>query len=280
MNSLFPGMDPYIELSGLWEAFHGHLIEAIYQSIAPKLPSGYSVDTAVRSYIVLMEVEGKKEHLAKPDVTITEPTTKSRRPSKGGLALAERGETVESIPMQAFVAEEFEERFIEIYAEGERRHLVTCIEILSPSNKRPGTRGWRKYQRKRRAMLLGQANFIEMDLLRGGSKLPMLTPWPDSPYRLLICRADDAPYCRVWPASFQRRLPAIPVPLLEPDPDLTLDLQPLVDGIYSLGRYHERIDYTRPLSPRFSKAEAVWFQNLLKERSPGTSRKRRNQSSR
>ena len=33
---------------------------------------------------------------------------------------------------------------------------------------------------KRQAMLLGRANFIEIDLLRGGSKMPMLTAWPKS----------------------------------------------------------------------------------------------------
>jgi hypothetical protein len=150
--------------------------------------------------------------------------------------------------MQAFVAERVQETFVEIYAEGEERLLVTCIEVLSPSNKRKGTEGWEVYERKRKAMLLGQANFIEIDLLRGGHKLPMLTPWPESAYTLLLCRQRDAPYCRVWPVSLQRRLPPIPVPLLDPDPDLTLDLQPLLDDIYSLGRYEERIDYTRPLN--------------------------------
>src|SRR4029077_9143859 len=141
----------------------------------------------------------------------------------------------EPVLMQAFIAERFEETFVEIYAEGEERILVTCIEVLSPSNKRRGTEGWQQYERKRQAMLLGRANFIEIDLLRGGDKMPMLTPWPDSPYTLLVSRAEDAPSCRVWLAPFQRSLPVIPVPLLAPDPDLTLDLQPLLDGIYALG---------------------------------------------
>src|SRR5947199_4656650 len=128
--------------------------------------------------------------------------------------------------MQAFIAEKFEESFVEIYAELEERILVTCIEVLSPSNKRPGTEGWQVYERKRQALLLGKANFIEIDLLRGGHKFPMLTPWPDSPYTLLVCRAFNAPYCRAWRAHFQRPLPVIPVPLLYPEPDLQLDLQP------------------------------------------------------
>src|SRR5262249_53130378 len=146
-----------------------------------------------------------------------------------------------SIPMKAFIAEEFKETFVEIYAQDEERYLVTCIEVLSPSNKRRSTEGWQQYERKRQAMLLGRANFIEIDLLRGGEKMPMLTPWPDSPYPLLVSRASRAPSCRAWPAHFQRRLPVIPVPLRSPDPDLMLDLQPLTDDIYALGRYDDRI---------------------------------------
>jgi hypothetical protein len=267
MKSPFPGMDPYIEACGLWEGFHSHLIEAIYQAIAKVLPKGYTVDTAVRSYIVLMESEGKKERLAKADVTVTESVARRKpRKKKGGVAVAAPADVAEPVLMQAFFAEKFDETFVEIYAEGEERILVTCIEVLSPSNKRPGTEGWREYERKRQALLLGQANFIEIDLLRGGHKMPMLTPWPDSSYTLLVCRAIDAPYCRVWPIALQRRLPAIPVPLLDPDPDLSLDLQPLLEGIYALGRYEERIDYTRPLTPALSNVDATWVRQLLKHR--------------
>ncbi len=277
MKSPFPGMDPYLEASGLWEGFHNRLVHKIDEALAQILPRGYTIDTAVRSYIVLVEEDGKKKKLAKPDVTITEPAPGKRpRKKKGGVAVAEPSETAESVPMEAFFAERFEEAFVEIYAEREERLLVTCIELLSPSNKRQGTEGWQEYARKRQAMLLGRANFIEIDLLRGGHKMPMLTPWPDSPYTLLVCRAEDAPSCRVWLAHFQRRLPVIPVPLLAPDPDLRLDLQPLLDGIYSLGRYDERIDYARPLTPALLDAEAVWVRDLLKDRPPRSSRKGRN----
>jgi hypothetical protein len=279
MKSPFPGMDPYIETCGLWEGFHGHLVEAIYQAIATVLPRGYSVDTAVRGYVVLMESEGKKERLAKSDVTITEPASRKKpRRKKGGVAVAEPDQSDDSVQMRAFVAERFEETFIEIYAEEEERFLVTCIEVLSPSNKRKGTEGWKEYERKRQAMLLGKANFLEIDLLRGGPKMPMLDSWPDCPYTLLVCRQIDAPDCRVWPAHFRHRLPVIPVPLFEPDSDLRLDLQPLIDGIYSLGRYHERIDYARPLVPALPDADAAWVCDVLKDRLPRSPRKGRNPS--
>jgi hypothetical protein len=155
---------------------------------------------------------------------------------------------------------------VENYLEDEERTLVTCLEVLSPSNKRPGTEGWQEYQRKRQAMLLGQANFLELDLLRGGRKMPMRTPWPDAPYTLLVSWAINAPYCRVWPAHFNARLPVIPVPLLDPEPDLSLDLQPLIDEIYALGRYDESLDYTRPPRPALPDADAVWLAERLKDR--------------
>src|SRR5262249_11174277 len=154
---------------------------------------------------------------------------KKSRKKKTGVAVAEPPEAADSVQMRAFVAEKFEETFVEIYAEREERILVTTIEVLSPSNKRRNTEGWQEYQRKLQAMLMGRANFVELDLLRGGDKMPMLDPWPKSPYTLLVCRQINAPYCRVWPAHFRTRLPIIPVPLLDPDPDLSLDLQPLID---------------------------------------------------
>jgi hypothetical protein len=261
-------MDPYIEGSGQWEDFHNHLMEAIYRAIAPMLPRKYTASTATRSYVVLMEEEGKKEHLAKPDVAIMEPThPRKPRRKKGSVAVAEPAEYAGSVSMQAFVAEKFRETFVEIYLQGEERTLITSIEVLSPSNKRAGTEGWKEYERKRQAMLLGHANFLELDLLRGGTKLPMRTKWPDSPYTLLVSWQMSAPYCRVWPAHFNARLPVIPVPLLYPEPDLRLDLQPLLDDIYALGRYDELLNYERPLQPALSDPDAAWVREQLRRSS-------------
>jgi hypothetical protein len=48
-----------------------------------------------------------------------------------------------------FIQEEHRETFVEIYAASQGQRLVKTIEVLSPSNKRPGTEGWH-----RRASLL------------------------------------------------------------------------------------------------------------------------------
>ena len=86
---------------------------------------------------------------------------------------------------------------------------MTTIEVLSPSNKRPGTEGWELYQRKRQSLLLGNVSLVEIDLLRGGQRMPMLDPWPDSPYTLLVARAKTQ-LCRVWRAHYRHPLPVFP----------------------------------------------------------------------
>ena len=70
---------------------------------------------------------------------------------------------------------EFEERenFVEIRDLDNQDNLVTCIEVLSPTNKRPGTSGWYEYERKRSLFIQGAANFVEIDLLRGGQRHAM-----------------------------------------------------------------------------------------------------------
>ena len=78
------------------------------------------------------------------------------------------------------------EALIEIYEASPGQRLETCIEVLSPSKKRPGTEGWELYQRKRQSLLRGNVKPMEIDLLRGGQRMPMLDPWPDSPYTLLV----------------------------------------------------------------------------------------------
>ena len=73
MGSPFPGMDPYIEACGLWEDFHTHLIEKIYEQLADSVPDRYLVRTGERSYVVLVESEGKETYPFSPDVSITTP---------------------------------------------------------------------------------------------------------------------------------------------------------------------------------------------------------------
>jgi hypothetical protein len=255
-------MDPYIEASGLWEDFHSHLVEKIGEHLADAAPAHYVVRSGERSYIVLVESEGKADKAFLPDVVVSTPRRK-KSPRKGGQAVAEPAEEEGALTLRAFIEEEHRESFVEIYETRPEMRLVTCIEVLSPSNKRPGTNGWDLYQRKRQSLLLGDTNLVEFDLLRGGQRMPMLDPWPDSPYVVMVARAKKAQLCRVWPAHFRQPLPAVPVPLAKPDPALSLALQPIVEKIYQRHRYELNIDYGKPLTPALPDADRAWLAQRL-----------------
>jgi hypothetical protein len=249
MKSPFPGMDPYIEACGLWPDFHDDLISEIKRYLAPRLPERYYVQTGERAYVVLAGTDEKDTKPMYADVGVGRPMVEGRTAkSKGEEAKAEPAVDVGSVTMQAFIEEHFRENFIEIYEAEQERRLVTCIEVLSPSNKVSGEKGWDLYLRKRNALLLGKANLVEIDLVRSGRRMPMVQRWPNSPYYLLVGREDRAPSCRVWPVYFHQPLPEVPVPLARPDPDIPLALQPMIEAVYERSRYGQRFDYTKPLT--------------------------------
>jgi len=259
-------MDPYIEACHLWEDFHQDLIMETKGVLASHLPDRYVVRAGERAYVVMSRA-GKepREHRFWPDISVASPSaapTAAVASSLPATSLTSDGETA-PISISAFVETEYREIFLEIRQPPPAKELVTCIEVLSPSNKRTGTKGWRHYTRKRRAYLAGKSHFVEIDLLRGGRRLPMADDWPLSPYYLLVCRKNEAPLCKVWPAFFNRPLPRIEIPLLPPDPDITLDLQPLIEKIYSRSRYERDIDYSQPIDPPLGPTETQWLQDRL-----------------
>jgi hypothetical protein len=267
MKSPFPGMDPYIEAGGLWADFHNHLIERIADHLADSAPERYLVRTGERSYLVLVEEEGKMTYPFLPDASITTPE-RPKKPSrmKGGAAVAEAAGPAAPLVLRAAIEEEHREAFVEIYEATPEQRLVTTVEVLSPSNKRSGSEGRDLYLRKRQSVMLGGVNLVEIDLLRGGERMPMLDPWPASTYTLMVARARRLQTCLVWPAFFREPLPVIRVPLAKPAPEISLDLQPMVAAIYRRYRYHQSIDYTKPLSPPLTSEDTAWLRQRLRER--------------
>jgi hypothetical protein len=264
MRSPFPGMDPYIEAFGLWEDFHSKLIGEMERTLASAVPDRYVVRTGERSYVAIGGPSGDEGHEFLPDVALAS----ARGPQEGDRPAAATPVATEGEPapvlMQALLKAEYREVFLEIHQTDPQRRLVAGIELLSPSNKRPGTKGWRLYNRKRQVYLCGLAHFVEIDLLRRGRRMPMVSDWPDSPYYLLICRKPEAPRCTVWQGHFLRPLPPIPIPLAAPDPDITLALQPLVEAVYARSHYDRDIDYRQLLRPPLSPAEQAWLEERLR----------------
>ncbi len=266
MRSPFPGMDPYIESCGLWEDFHEALIAQIRDNLTRTVPGHYVIRYGERSYVALVtseEIGLVDRHTTQADVAIAFAPGASRSANGSATAVAELAATsTEDSPvtMRALIEMEFRESFVEVYELRPDRRLVTTIEVLSPSNKRYRSPGWFRYCRKRQAHLEGSANLVEIDFLRGGRRMPMEDPWPESPYYVLVSRKPTAPQCAVWPAYCLRPLPEIPVPLSPPDADVQLALQPMIEAIYERSRYALDIDYGQRCRPRLDPAHVKWLE--------------------
>jgi Protein of unknown function (DUF4058) len=141
------------------------------------------------------------------------------------------------------------------------RELVTVIEVLSPANKQPGS-DRRQYLNKRQALMESRVHLVEIDLLRGGPRLPV-EDLPPCDYYVLVSRAEERPQVGIWPLGLHDPLPRIPIPLRGPDPDSELNLQQALHRAYDAGGYRAYI-YSGAPTPPLSEVDAAWADELLR----------------
>src|SRR5437762_3272585 len=175
MKSPFPGMDPYLERH--WGDVHQAFITYIRDELQSVLPRDLRARMQERVYIELPDAR----HEYYPDVRVIEHP---RRPAPGGAAtaVAEPASAVETrsgdlIPAEPLLIhldiEPVTEGYIEIVDVKTGYRVITSIEVLSPTNKRPGE-GQQLYLKKRDDMKLARVNTVEIDLLRGGNRVLMI----------------------------------------------------------------------------------------------------------
>ena len=140
------------------------------------------------------------------------------------------------------------------------RELVTVIELLSPSHKRPGT-DREQYLAKRRALLRIPAHLVEIDLLRGWAVMPAENR-PEGDYSVLVSRAEERPAADFWPIRLRDRLPVIPIPLWAPDGDARVDLQEVLHRTYG-GPGYEHFIYAGTPEPPLSAEDAEWARQFV-----------------
>jgi hypothetical protein len=231
-----------------------------------------------RVFIELMdEVIHDPRQAFSPDVHVYERPHAETAPSVegtagGGAAIAT--EAIAAEPLIIRLADvEVVESYVEIIDVASGGRVVTTIEFVSRSNKRPG-RGRRTYLHKRKQTMRARANVVEIDLLRGGKPVTRATPaavgpraW--TPYHVCVTRATHPDRVEYYRAPLRARLPLVKVPLRKKDQDVQLDLQSLLNEAYRKGRYDD-IDYREPLDPPLSADDAAWAAQLLNVPAGGT----------
>ena len=256
MPAPFPGMDPYIESPMLWSDFHNNLASEIRAHLNRHIQPRYFA--RLTPYVTYEVVEISETYGVRPDVGVgqLEPAPPAAAPSTATIAVA---------PVESLVALEIPLRLHRVdIRTTDKQQLVTVVEILSPVNKRPGHQAHLAYQRKRRHILHSAVHLLEIDLLRGGERLPLERPVPPAAYYVVLGRMERRPKVDVWPIQLWNRLPVLPVPLLAPDPDVALDHSAAVASVYERGAYVQQIDYHQdPPPPSLPNAQAEWLAELL-----------------
>lgn len=276
MNSPFPGMDPYLEAPDIWPDFHDRLATEISTELNLGLPAPYYARLEMRPEVGIVD-EGRSRRRIVPDVAVIRPIRRQAGPGAGGVALLDRPRRDVSSWLEITLAgEPVRHHFVEIRDSSRGHKLVTLIEILSPSNKRPGPD--RDAYRAKQAEVLGSdASLIEIDLLRAGEHvLPDLNlaafvaqiePPPD--YLVLISRAwkrgaGGVGY-EVFPCGLREWLPCLPVPLRQDEATVPLDTQFVANRAYAGGPYLKgAVDYTQPPDPPLPPGDAEWAGELLR----------------
>ena len=147
---------------------------------------------------------------------------------------------------------------------------MAVIEVLSFGNKKRGHEAQELYLQKQEEILRSQTHLLEIDLLRSGEHTiaaPRRRLSEGEPWHYLAClhRAGRSDF-EVWGIHLRRRLPRLPVPLLDNDPDAVLDLQACFDACYNEKCYDRRLNYSRAIEPPLDADDAQWADALLREK--------------
>lgn len=247
MASPFPGMDPWLENPARWPDVHLRLIAALGDELMARVRPRYVVRADERVY-----VDADPETFIAPDLTVTARTSGPVEPRTQPAGSARAPVVIPTV-----IDPVLRERFLVVRA-ADTHEVVTVIELLSPTNKRgPGAAGRQAYLAKRREVLASPAHLVEIDLLRGGQRVPMRAPLPTGEYFVIVGRAARRPDCEVFPIGLRDRLPVIPIPL-RGDEAAEIDLQALLDGVYSRAGYDLDVDYAQEPVPPLTPDDLRW----------------------
>ena len=253
MPSPFPGMNPYLERTGVWRKFHHHFITTAMTHLAAQVRPRYLVDIETQLYI--HEPPGDRRFRGLTDVGVAKPPHHHPHPD------GREGTTI-AAPVYLTLPDvvEMEKVHSLVIRDADGNEVVTAVELLSRANKYAGP-DREHYLGKRNEVIRSGTNLVELDLLRGGPRMPP-DDMPTCDYCAVVHRAAEPLRLGVWPWRLRDPMPVIPVPLRAEDDDARLDLKAVLDRLYDEGYYADGA-YTRPPEPRLSPDDAAWAAQFL-----------------
>ncbi len=196
-------MDPYLEQSSVWHDFHESFIYECRRLLVPQISPAYVAKLDEHIYVRELAAD-ERRLLGRGDITVAE------RPGQTGSdSLAIHTTTTAPVQVELRPAVDLErENRIEI-RDRESGRIVSVIELLSPANKNSG-QDRRQFLGKRDELLASHVNYIEIDLLCAGPRMPV-DELPECEYYALVSRgpcvrlptfgrSDWPTHCRTFPS--------------------------------------------------------------------------------
>jgi hypothetical protein len=213
-----------------------------------------------------------------PDITIVKRP--AGRKHTGSTAVLAQPSASAAQVLEADELELQKQRRIVIYVQDRPRLAVTGIELLSPGNKQPATVSGQRYLEKRASALHGGLHWVEIDLLRAGTRPPIPVPIPSSTdYLCYVAQAIQTGWNHLLYAwTMRESLPLLPVPLLGED-QAQLDLTRCFAAAYDRIAADDEVDYTAaPAPPPLRRSDAAWIGQLLRDHGLRKSKPRRGEN--
>ena len=270
MPSPFPGMDPFLEDPEEFGDLHDSLIFTIRARLQAQLPAGYFARMARRTWV---ESGGVTVTSGKPDVGVETELLRTDDPRRNGRPAAAVAEPRTRYVVRASGPFELElkENFLEVFqtTRAGTRRLVTSLEVLSPTNKKPGHACQAQFLRKQRELRARGVALVEIDLLRGGrhsTAVPLdrlrevAEPFD---YHLCVTLPGRTDRYFVEPFTLRDPLPAVDVPV--DDGLVTVDLQAAFAEAYAVGAFAESLVYDpdRVPPPALTEAQRAFVRGRL-----------------
>lgn len=259
-NKPFPGLDPFLESQRYWRDFHSKFINCLQEELLKVLPSRYDARIDEEVYLARTD-ESRFGYIQLPDVAILE--TSRKVPDLGGVAIRTMPEVdMRPVTLPHIFLAEFREAYVHII-ERERGTIVTVIELLSKTNKiGPGRK---QYLKKRKRLRHSRTSLVEIDLLQVGRRLPLAAELPAGHCFAMVTRGSDPLACDVYAWRLEQPLPTIPIPLMQPDPDVRISLQDVFSLAYERGQYAAVIRYLEPLQTPLDEPTRSWAEDAAKK---------------
>jgi hypothetical protein len=249
-------MNPFLEQVSVWHDFHETFLPVARELLNAQVLPRYFVKIDEHMYVHELGEEARR-FAGRGDLWVARLSPGSGAAEAAGLLEAPCEVRLPQTDLEGL-------SFLEI-RDRESRQRITVLELLSPFNKYSGP-DREQYLAKTRQLLRSAVHFVEIDLLRGGPRMPWLD-LPECDYCVVVSRAERRPKAGFWPIRLRERLPVIPVPLREGEADARLDLQEVLHRVYDAAGYHYYVSTGQP-EPSLSKEDAAWAAEFIPQPVP------------